>query len=82
MKGATVRKELALLQHAFEIARKECAIPLRNNPVASIRKLQADRPRDRRLLATKYARLVEACDRSRNAQIKPLLTATRLTDVL
>ena len=35
-KSATVRRELGLLQHIFEIARKEWGIPITVNPVASV----------------------------------------------
>lgn len=48
-KPETVRRELSLLQHVFEVARKEWSVPLQTNPVADVRKPPAHKPRDRRL---------------------------------
>jgi hypothetical protein len=50
VKPATVNRELGLLQHAFEVARKDWGIPLALNPVAAVQRPKADRPRQRRLV--------------------------------
>jgi integrase len=45
----TVRRELALLRHCFEVARKEWRIPLRSNPVCDITLPSPAKGRDRRM---------------------------------
>ena len=47
-KPGTIIRELGLIQHALEVARKEWGIPIAANPVKGITKPKADRPRDRR----------------------------------
>ena len=45
----TVRRELAVLRHCLEVARREWGIPLNRNPVTQIAIPSAGRPRQRRL---------------------------------
>ena len=47
--GATVNKELSLIAHAIEIARREWGIHLPENPVRLVRRPASSKPRDRRL---------------------------------
>ena len=48
VKPATINRELGLVQRMFEVARKECGIPLASNPVRDIEKPPADPARTRR----------------------------------
>jgi integrase len=60
VKGATVRREFVILRHCFEIARGEWSIPLRTNPLKTI-KLPADsKARDRRLQEDDAEELMKA----------------------
>jgi len=57
----TVRNELTLIQHVFNIASKEWRLPLpRGNPVLAVRKPSPARPRDRRLESGEESRLLAA----------------------
>ena len=47
VKSGTVHRELNILRHCFEVARKEWGIPLKTNPVAEITMPSSGRPRDR-----------------------------------
>jgi integrase len=49
VQGGTVRRELAILQHCFEVARKEWGTPLSSNPVQGITLPDPSRARDQRL---------------------------------
>lgn len=49
VRAGTVRRELALLQHCLEIARREWGTPLLTNPMQSITLPRPARARDRRL---------------------------------
>lgn len=69
---STVKRDLVLLGHVFEVARKEWGIYV-HNPVRDI-KLPADnRPRDRRLRAEEEACLLEACREARNPWLLPIV---------
>lgn len=72
-KPETVRRELSLLQHVFEIARREWGVPITVNPLANVKKPPADPPRERRLDGDELDRLIEACAKCRNKLIKPLI---------
>lgn len=62
----TIRLELALISHLFEIARKEWGMEGLHNPIKNIRKPSGSRERDRRLLPGEYERLAEALSESGN----------------
>jgi len=62
---STVKRDLVLLGHVFEVARKEWGVYV-HNPVRDIRLPADNRPRDRRLQAGEEARLLEACREARN----------------
>ena len=69
---STVKRDLVLLGHMFEVARKEWGIYV-HNPVRDI-KLPADnRPRDRRLQVGEEDRLLEACRAARNPWLLPIV---------
>lgn len=70
--SATVKRDLVLLGHVFEVARKEWGINV-HNPVRDI-KLPADgRPRNRRLQAGEEPRLLAACLEARNSYLLPIV---------
>ncbi len=73
VKPATVVRELGLLQHMFEVARNEWAIPLRENPLRSVRKPTLSNRRDRRLDGNEFERLLDACKKCRNRSVEPLI---------
>jgi integrase len=67
--GSTVARDLNLLGHVIQTARREWGIHLPDNPVHLVRKPKSNRPRERRLLAGEEARLL-ACmesDKCRHA---------------
>lgn len=72
-KPETVRKELALLQRVFEVAKREWSIPLGNNPLTDVLKPSANKPRDRRLDEGEAELLLAACSTCRNPFILPMV---------
>ena len=68
--GPTVRRELALLSRCYDVARKEWAWPV-TNPLNDILKPSDSKPRDRRLEAGEWERLLVALGRCRNKWIVP-----------
>ena len=71
--AGTVRRELGILSHALETARKEWDYYLPSNPVAGIRKPTEPKGRDRRLEDDEEKRLLGACRRSTNHWLLPLV---------
>lgn len=55
----TVRRELTVLRHCFEVARRDWGFPITPNPVAVIHVPAPGKPRDRRLTAEETALLLE-----------------------
>ena len=83
----TVNRNLTLLQHIFEIAKMEWAIPIKENPVSLVRKPKNNPPRERRLRAGEYVSLLNAADACRNTQVKSIIiiaveTAMRRGEIL
>jgi integrase len=66
VKPGTVRRELVILHHLFEVATKEWGVCQGRNPVASITRPIAHDQRDRRLNDDEWARLEVALSRARN----------------
>jgi integrase len=60
VKSGTVRRELAIVQHCFEIARREWGLPIPANPVQQITVPDPQRPRERRLGDDEGSRLASA----------------------
>lgn len=60
VKPATINRELGLIQHALELARREWDVPLPDNPVRQVRRPRLGHPRDRRLRSGELGRLVDA----------------------
>ena len=70
--AATVKRDLVLLGHVFEVARKEWGIHI-HNPVRDIKLPTGGRPRDRRLQHDEETRLFDACRQARNPWLLPLV---------
>lgn len=82
----TVRLELALLSHLFNVASKEWNIPVQN-PLANIRKPKPSNARTRRLEEGEEQDLLSACKQSQNPLLYPIVviaieTAMRLSELL
>ncbi|MGN7771555.1 site-specific integrase [Phyllobacterium sp. 22552] len=71
--GSTVLKELNVLGHAIDIARKEWGVHLPQNPCRMIRRPAPSRPRDRRLEAGEEQKLLDAADTGRNPYMRSLI---------
>jgi integrase len=71
--GATVRRELGLLQSVFEMARREWDIGLAINPVANVRKPKSAGGRERRLNPGEIEALLAAAGEARNAWLTPAI---------
>lgn len=85
--GATVNKELNLIAHALETARREWGIHIPENPVRLVRRPQGAKPRDRRLVSDEEQRLFEACGDARNPFLLPVVklaieTAMRQSEII
>ena len=70
--SATVKRDLVLLGHVFEVARKEWGIHV-YNPVRDIKLPSDSRPRDRRLQAGEELDLLTACREARNPHLLPIV---------
>ena len=65
VKTGTVRRELSVLNHCIEIARKEWGIPLPVNPVSRISMPKPSEPRNRRPTAEELEALLSECKQRR-----------------
>jgi integrase len=73
VKPASVRREMMILRHVLEVAKREWGIPLRENPVRQI-KLPADsKARDRRLEEGDAASLLDAMTTPAAAYLRPFV---------
>jgi len=70
----TVRRELSVISHAVETARKEWGYYLPSNPVAGIRKPSEPKGRNRRLEGDEENRLIQSCAQSANNWLLPLVS--------
>ncbi|MDP7190692.1 MAG: integrase, partial [Alphaproteobacteria bacterium] len=64
--SASVRRELVILRHCFEVACKEWSMPRLSNPVALIRMPTGAKVRQRRLEGDELERLLEGCSQGRS----------------
>ena len=69
----TVRLDLALVSHVFEVAWKDWGLEALSNPVKAIRKPKLPRGRERRLLAGEEALLLDHCDAQGNTLLKSFI---------
>ncbi len=83
----TIRRELSMLQHAFDIAAREWSLPLRVNPLKSVTKPADPNRRNRRLQKGELDSLLKAAGKTRNPFVLPVLrfaleTAMRRGEIL
>jgi len=69
----TINRELGVIKHAFDIAMREWDIPLRENPLAKLKKLKVNNARTRRLEPLEYEALELAGSTCRNPFAMPLI---------
>ncbi len=87
VKPSTVKRELGVLRHALEIARREWGVPLRSNPIDTVALPKALDARQRRLREGEADRIVRALETTRNDLIAPIFkfaiaTAMRRGEIL
>jgi integrase len=71
--GASVRRELAILRHCLETARRDWKIPLRTNPVQEVRVPAPPQARERRLQDTEATKLFQAIRPTSAAYLRPMI---------
>jgi len=69
----TIKRELGILQHAFDLAAREWAIPLRANPLKAIAKPSGCNKRDRRIRKGELIRLFLAAKQCRGKHMRGLI---------
>jgi len=70
---SSVRRELVILRHCLEVARKEWDAPLKENPVHNIQVPSDGKARERRLSPKELQALLTAADKCRNKFVKPVI---------
>jgi integrase len=70
----SVRRELAILQHCFALARREWGLPLSCNPVLEIKLPDTAKARSRRLLPDDLTKLLDALNANTAWYLRPLIT--------
>lgn len=71
--GSTVNRELTLLHHMIEVARKEWDVALLSNPVAGIRRPRSNPSRERRLSIAEQTVLLYECRQARSWWLAPIV---------
>jgi len=69
----TIKRELGILQHAFDLAAREWSIPLRANPIKAISKPGSSNKRDRRIRKGELIRLFHAAKQCRGKHMRGLI---------
>ena len=69
----TIRLDLALVSHVFEVARKDWGLESLSNPVKAIRKPKLPRGRERRLHTGEEELLLSYCDSQKNTLLKAFI---------
>lgn len=67
---STVNRELNILHHMIEFARKEWGVSGGVNPVSDVQRPKNPPPRDRRLASNEETALLAACDESRGGYLR------------
>jgi len=70
----TVRRELAILQHCFALAKREWGIPLPCNPVLEIKLPDTAKARSRRLAQDDLTKLLDALKSNTAWYLRPLIS--------
>jgi integrase len=73
VKASTLNREFCILQHAFDVARREWDIPLSSNPVAKVKKPKNGHARNRRLQTGEIERIKESLRQCRNRHVRALV---------
>ncbi|MGO4712135.1 tyrosine-type recombinase/integrase [Bradyrhizobium sp. 2TAF24] len=69
----SVRRELVILRHVFEIAIREWAVPIRENPFKRVKLPHDARPREQRLVGEDEEQLHAALDERSAWYLRPIL---------
>lgn len=71
--GNTIRLELALISHVYEVARKDWGYELLTNPAKAIRKPKVPKGRNRRLLDGEEEALLAYCEKTDNTELQTVI---------
>jgi len=71
--GPSVRRELAILQHCLEVARKDWGVPLPRNPMEDVRKPQSAKARSRRLTSEDAQNLTHGLQKTRSRLLADII---------
>lgn len=71
--GSTVNREMNILSHVIETARKEWGVALSENPIGLVRRPKHNAPRERRLTPGEQDRLLTHCDSGRSPFLRPVV---------
>jgi integrase len=71
--GPTVRREMAVLRHCIEVARRDWDYPIPSNPVRLVRVPAESKPRSRRLHRDESAKLLECMSGATMSYLRPFL---------
>lgn len=69
VKPGTVRRDLAILKHTFDIAEREWNIPIRENPLNKIAKIKPQAGRSRRLSEDEFIALQDSQAQTKNPYV-------------
>jgi integrase len=73
VKAGTIRRELGLLHHLFDVAIREWGLPMVHNPLKNVALPALRNARERRLEAGEYDRLLVALTDTRNPYVAPIV---------
>ncbi|MDI1228561.1 MAG: site-specific integrase [bacterium] len=73
VKPGTVRRDLAILKHTFDMAEREWNIPMRENPLNKIAKVKPQAGRSRRLSGDEFKALQAALAQTKNPYVMPII---------
>jgi len=71
--GATVNRDMNLLGHVLEIARREWEADFEVNPFQRVRRPPQGQSRERRLSPTEETALMNACATTKNPYVRPII---------
>ena len=73
IKPGTINRQFGIIKHAFDVAMREWDIPLRENPLAKLKKLKVNDARSRRMKVEEWEAIKQAALICRNPFIMPLI---------
>jgi integrase len=73
IKPGTINRQFGIIRHAFDVAMREWEIPLRENPLARLKKLKVNDARSRRIKAEEWEAIKTAATVCRNLLMMPLI---------